>query len=370
MRAPVAFPTRVALLLAPFAGLLLLLLLLWRAPLSCSASSCSSSSSPRRGAFSRAAARVPQLSALGAGTGGEAVRRRLRAACALCARDAAVVDVARLRSYGPAYSSIVVSHALKVVYVPVFKAATTATMWQMAYLERNARVLAAARSQLDVALHDMAHPAWRRHAIHRWPSHRIRAVLRSPAYLKFGFVRNPYHRLVSAYVDKIHRPAVHSPEYQAQMYSLFGHDLAARAAANRSKPSFQHFVATVSVVLSQPRAGSAHQPLPFEDNRSRRDLHWRPQVELLHPDIIPFDFIGTFDNLHHDRRLVLQWMYQHTTRRIPSHLLEKRHATNPAHKQHLYKLIRHNHSLRQRIIQTYKQDFETFNFSTLPPSSE
>ncbi|CAN8063576.1 unnamed protein product [Agarophyton chilense] len=154
------------------------------------------------------------------------------------------------------------------------------------------------------------------------------------------------------------------------MYSLFGHDLAARAAANRSKPSFQHFVATVSVVLSQPRAGSAHQPLPFEDNRSRRDLHWRPQVELLHPDIIPFDFIGTFDNLHHDRRLVLQWMYQHTTRRIPSHLLEKRHATNPAHKQHLYKLIRHNHSLRQRIIQTYKQDFETFNFSTLPPSSE
>lgn len=305
-----------------------------------------------------------EMSAMGdASLNAASLRQQIRSACSLCSRSVQT-DVSTLRSYGPAYSSIVVSHRLKVMYVPVFKVATTSLMWQIAYLEPNTHVLNTTGDDLEIALHDMDHPAWQNHAIYRWDDNRIEQVLRDPSYLKFGFVRDPYDRLISAYIDKVLRPSIDSSEYQDQMFSLFGDDQLSRAVANSTKPTFERFVRIIADVLKQPRLQNSNNRILYENNRSRRDLHWRPQVELLHPDIIPFDFVGKFDSLAYDRLLVSQWMYRHTSRRMHDDVLHKRHSTDPSQKKNFFDIIRNNQQLRQLIVHTYRQDFETFNFPT------
>lgn len=278
------------------------------------------------------------------------------------------LNVPHLRSYGPAYSSIIISHKLNVVFVPVFKVATTSTMWHIAYLENNPGII---RPQLlndpvelDIALHDMGRPAWQNHTVWSLTNQQLRHVFEDPTYLKFSFVRNPFDRIISAFVDKILNFPHTSLEYQHQMYALFGNDDKLRAQYNRTKPTFPQFIHFIAEVLSMPRAASTDltKEGAFEDNMSRRDMHWRPQVELLHPDLIHLDFVGRFDNLTSHRNVVLEWMYRNTDRRMPRDQ-GKLHSTDPEEKVQLYNAIKQDPSLRDAIIRIYEKDFDTFQFS-------
>lgn len=277
-----------------------------------------------------------------------------------------------LRSYGPAYSSIVVSEKLKVIYVPVFKVGTTSMMWHIAYLENNRHILSQNTSKpgvRDFVLHEMSSPGWQNHTIFRRSLPQIRRFFEDPEYLKFGFVRNPFERIISAYLDKIVGHPIQSKEYQLQMYGLYGYDHELRQQRNISKPSFREFLLAVQRVLEQPRTNSSDfwSRNAFEDNRSRRDLHWRPQVELLHPDLVHLDYVGRFERLEQERQVILDWMYKHTDRRMPKTYEEKLHSTNPGDKAQLYKDLRNDKCSQNLILSIYKADFDRFQFSKKVP---
>lgn len=283
------------------------------------------------------------------------------------------INPAILRTYGPAYSSIIISEKLKIIYVPVFKVGTTSMMWHIANLENNPYILNNtfhSSGALEFVLHDMSSPAWKNHTVYNRSLDDIQRVFDDPSFLKFGFVRNPFDRIISAYLDKIATWPIHSDPYQEQMYSLYGHDVSKRLEANITKPSFPKFLHDVAAVLCLPRTLSTdlNNPDAYEDNTSRRDMHWRPQVELLHPDLIHLDFVGRFENIDNDRQVVLEWMYRHTDRRMPHDSSRKLHATNPGHKIRLYEMLRTDHDLRDLVLDTYKKDFETFHFSTHVPN--
>ena len=286
------------------------------------------------------------------------------------------IHLAELKSYGPAYASIIISDKLKSVYIPVFKVGTTSMMWNIAYLENNQAVVNANISQegvRDYVLHDFTSDIWSDHAIYALDSDRVRATLNDPSYLKFGFVRNPYHRVVSAYLDKVVKWPIHTAEYQGQMYGLYGDDIEMRKFRNHTKPTFKEYLSAIEKTISMPRT-KVHDLTKsegYEDNNSRREIHFRPQVELLHPDLIHFDFIGRFNNMKNDTKEVLNWMYQFTDRRMPDNSQKRLHSTNPKDKISIFERLRADKELRNTILRIYKADFERFGFSKeIPPVIE
>jgi hypothetical protein len=100
-------------------------------------------------------------------------------------------------------------------------------------------------------------------------------ILGDNRFLKFCFVRNPYGRLLSAYIDKIER---NRPQKQEILRQL-GYD-----DEDIERPiSFSQFVHAV-----------AEQPI------SAMNSHWRMQFYQTMQTEIDYDFIGRFEQLDTD----------------------------------------------------------------------
>ncbi len=105
--------------------------------------------------------------------------------------------------------------------------------------------------------------------------------LRAGNWFAFLFVRNPYTRTLSAFLDKMRGPGA---EKLAILTAL------GRPAETRDEPvSFADFL-----------RGVRQQQL------TAMDRHWRPQVHQCMLDAIPFNFAGRFENLEADLRSVVE----------------------------------------------------------------
>ncbi|HVZ91621.1 MAG TPA: sulfotransferase family protein [Rhizomicrobium sp.] len=107
---------------------------------------------------------------------------------------------------------------------------------------------------------------------------RFLRALRSSAYFRFCFVRNPYGRILSAYLDKLVRSERERPQ-----------SLASLGLAPEARPSFLDFLELLA-----------------DAEPSRFDVHWARQVDLLTPHLIAYDFIGRFESFDADFSTVLR----------------------------------------------------------------
>ncbi len=146
---------------------------------------------------------------------------------------------------------------------------------------------------------------------------------------KFCFVRNPYTRLLSAYLDKILSSKPQSRPVMIQLgYGLFSDKVL----------SFEEFVDAV-----------VEQPVRY------MDWHWRTQYYTTVQYGIEYDLVGRFENFEEDFRKAIgqtpidfaryyQVVNPHATR--ANDLLEKYYT--PA--------------LREKVYQKYQVDFEYFGY--------
>jgi hypothetical protein len=95
----------------------------------------------------------------------------------------------------------------------------------------------------------------------------------SEGWFRFTFVRNPFVRVLSCYLDKI----VNSIPERMRLLPILGLDPKAGA------PDFRSFLEAIAAT-----------PLPDHD------VHWAPQVWLLQPDHVPYDFIGRMERFDVD----------------------------------------------------------------------
>lgn len=146
------------------------------------------------------------------------------------------------------------------------------------------------------------------------------------SFVVFAFVRNPFTRVLSAYLDKIAHP---------ERRKLFLKD----ADQDGEPPSFLEFL---HVVLTQ--------------TPNEMDPHWRPQVHHGGFGRIKYTSIGAFENFNADLASILE-----TIKSGLSHYIVpmREHRTSAQ-----YEFIqRYNAEAIDIVRHIYQEDFQTFGYS-------
>jgi len=138
---------------------------------------------------------------------------------------------------------------------------------------------------------------------------------------RFAFVRNPYTRVLSAYLDKVERRAVRRGE----------------------ESRFEDFLASL------------------KRDQLHANAHWTPQADLLLLPFEQFDFIGKVENLTQDLETVRQRLLNVP---IDAGMRDERsNATNANSKIAQY----YTPGCAEIVRDLYARDFELFGYSTELP---
>ncbi len=146
----------------------------------------------------------------------------------------------------------------------------------------------------------------------------------------FTFVRNPFHRIVSAYLDKVIKRT-------DQVWAFF----AARHGKDPNSPvSFDEFVELLTGV-------------PAEES----DPHWRPQhINILYPFVQP-NLMADLESIDTELPKVLSRLFPNSA---PQVLQGRRHKTKSRTEWRNYLL---DPATVGRLLQFYSKDFEAFGYT-------
>lgn len=150
-------------------------------------------------------------------------------------------------------------------------------------------------------------------------------------YYKFSFVRNPYARALSCYLDKFREG---KPKFREQLG--FG---------SKAAVSFEEFLERVSGQYIK-----------------EMNIHWMPVSLILSPDKISYDFIGRFERFEEDLKLAMQHIAKENGLALPESILYKsRHSkfqSDAGEKLGSYMTKR----AQQLVQKIYAEDFEQFGY--------
>ena len=163
---------------------------------------------------------------------------------------------------------------------------------------------------------------------------------RMKTYFKFLFVREPLHRLLSAYKDKF----------------ISGDRGCSRAARNQIvkayrpqdyKPNYEDINVTFAEFIQ------------YFSNDVPRNPHWRQYEKLCHPCVINYDFIGHFETLEDDAPLLFKMAG-----------IDDRVSFPPIHKSTgTDEVLEYYSQVPSRYIkrlgELYRRDFEMFDYDYL-----
>jgi len=159
-------------------------------------------------------------------------------------------------------------------------------------------------------------------------------LVQSDDFFKFCFVRNPYHRLLSVYLEKICGNKFQKKEILAQL----NYDI----ENLKQEISFEKFVKAV-----------VEQPIFL------MNPHWKGQYYQTLQNHVKYDFVGKLENFDNDFVCALEKMGVQNYNKYLSE--EKRHASNASEKIKRY----YTTELRDLVYTKYKKDFEYFKYSSV-----
>ncbi len=226
----------------------------------------------------------------------------------------------------PVITLPVISHTHKFIYFPIPKVANSSVR---AFLGK--QILCEDYLSLNDDLTYM----------HRLPFERIKIkdVEKYDDYFKFTFVRNPYSRIVSCYVDKILKEFDETGDIHFRAARRYYPDFYSKL---RPGMSFYQFVKVISKI-------------PDEYS----DVHFISQHKLLSKDLkkaninnIPIDFYGRFEDFDHDFSRIFNY-------------IGLKFRNTPHFKKRTYKKD-YKFFYRQKTVELiknrYKEDLKLFNY--------
>lgn len=165
------------------------------------------------------------------------------------------------------------------------------------------------------------------------------ALLDNDAVFKFCFIRNPYTRLLSAYLSKIARPT----QQKRKLAESLGID-------PNQKISFKQFIYVIGKQSS------------FD-----MDPHWRPQANQLFIDLVNYGLVGRFENFTQDFSRVLSQInpgLNKSNEILASNNLSPDVAAYGRKTSADDRLKEfYDEELQELVFNLYRQDFEAFSYS-------
>ncbi|MCJ7736501.1 MAG: sulfotransferase family protein [Anaerolineae bacterium] len=161
-------------------------------------------------------------------------------------------------------------------------------------------------------------------------------ILTSPEWFRFGFVRNPYSRLLSGYKSQVMDLASPYVGFRESIRKKAGYP-----TPPNSTPRMVGFRDFVRYISEQP-----------DDDR---DGHWKSQTSTLHMEAIQYDFVGRMESFAVDFTGVLMRFH------APADLI----ASVPKSVNTTQKLplaIAYGKELADFVYGIFRDDFETFGY--------
>ena len=218
-----------------------------------------------------------------------------------------------------------VSDQTKTIYFGIPKTGCSSIRRSLQYLEVNAET-----ELLPEIVHDKKNSPLSGLYTH---SQNAESLLYANDYFKFTFVRNPFTRILSAYLDKF----VHNTWERNIRISDLGYD-------SSYNFTFTHFLNYVN-----------------DQQKNLLDIHWIPQCYLLPENLDLLNFIGRFENFTEEWQLVFKNICDR------SNLIDSNtssldvvwHTTNANQLLHSY----YTEECIQIVQSVYEEDFKLFNYS-------
>ncbi|WP_082641054.1 glycosyltransferase [Sinorhizobium sp. GL28] len=241
------------------------------------------------------------------------------------------------------YNPILFSPRYKLLYVSTPKVACTSLKWWFASLEDCVRELRAAKgggeSDPDLVVHSLF---WKvaPHVVGLSLAELLEACA-SPEVFRFAVVRNPYKRVFSAWQSKLvlREPLQIGPYRDLPFY-------------NRSLDSWEDITEAFEGFV---------QHLATNEAPGYWDHHWRPQYDILRPDVFPYTKISQIENVEDLTSAISSW----AGKGIPSPF-EARRANESLIPYQAEFLSAESIRLIQEL---YAKDFDTFGYPYDAPTS-
>lgn len=222
------------------------------------------------------------------------------------------------------YAGSLISMQYKYLYIPTPKVACSTIKMALLKMELD---------QPDIEYFPLIHNLTRSPFLNLSQIGDAEVFINRPDIFRFCFVRNPYTRLLSAYLDKIGR---HMPPKESVLAKM-----GLSWKENRKKEiSFIDFIKVIR-----------------QSSLEEMDQHWRPQVYQCFFDKIEYDFIGNFENLDEDLISLNRNFRNKLYTKIKT---VNEHATKSGEQIRKYYA---NEKVRNIVYEIYKKDFETFGYS-------
>jgi len=176
--------------------------------------------------------------------------------------------------------------------------------------------------------------------IFQYPFMEAEKIYSKRGIVKFLFVRNPYSRLLSLYIDKVEKADIGSDEFK--MYMEYFHSKK-YAETTKVKPTFEEFVRGI-----------------FDRKNRLNNIHesWLPQTTLCYVSVIDYEFIGRYENLEVDSAIVFRLL--NITEVYPTRDMIFQSESNASHPEVLSKY--YNKSLRDLVFLMFRKDFDILGY--------
>ena len=164
-------------------------------------------------------------------------------------------------------------------------------------------------------------------------------LFETPRYFRFTYVRNPYTRVLSAYLHKV----VGEPWARAEFMPQLG-------LYPAKEIGFAEFLRAV-----RDQADIA------------RDIHWRTQAGLIQPRLVKYDFIGRFESFAASFESVIE-RCNAMTQKAAIRFLDQEYSMAAAHATDASAKLKHYLGPEERdlIGLIYADDFNTFGYGYDP----